>query len=211
VALDHVLDVDGHRPTRVHRAQGFFSRRAWQGVADAALSPETLEEVRSSLEADLREVFGHSDAVATVIEGERATVQVHARRGRFVLAWPPKGRLAQAEGQLGAHARIALELLMAAETPAELFESYRPASDVRRRIVFDALRGYVDETLGGNPFYDDLVVVERGPAMLVFGDDEYALVTDDGNHRGHGILHWKVKRLLAYALTDADEALERAP
>lgn len=166
-----------------------------------------LEEVRAALERDLPELFGHGDARVRVVDVEGHRVVAEGADGRFVVRWPPGEGMVQAEGRLGAHGRIAFEFLLASANPAEFFEGYRPVSPVRRDLVFEALAGYLDETLGGNKYYPDLVTVVRGPAMLVFGDDEYAIVAEDGHHRGHGILHWKVKRLVAYALTDADEAL----
>ncbi len=72
-------------------------------------------------------------------------------------------------------------------------------------MLFDQLEAYVMDSLGGNPYFSPLVVKRRGSALLVFGDDEYVLVGEDGSFKGVGILEWKVKRLVAFALTDADE------
>lgn len=174
----------------------------------AAEVREALDRAAEALSRDLDELFGFADAETRVLdEGGPPRLVVEGAEGRFEVAWPPDDGLTEAEGRLGGHARIALELLLAAETPAAFFEDYRPVSDERRRIVFVALKAYVDDSLGENPYYSPLAFVERGPVALVYGDDEYAIVAADGSHEGSGILHWKVKRLLAFALTDADAEL----
>lgn len=174
---------------------------------DASEIEKTLQQAAQRLEADLQEIFSFDDARARLKSGPDPRLVVEGEEGRFELTWPPDEGLTQAEGRLGAHARIALELLLASSSPGTFFEDYRPASEQRRRIVFDALEAYIDDSLGANPYYAPLAFVERGPVVLVYGDDEYALVAEDGSHQGHGILHWKVKRLAAFALTDADAEL----
>jgi hypothetical protein len=171
----------------------------------AAEIEQALTEAADSLETDLRELFGFEDVQTSVERGPEPRLVVTGAEGRFVLTWPPDEGLTHAEGRLGGHARIALELLLASERPAAFFADYRPVSEAYREIVFDALRAYIDDSLGDNPFYTPLTFVQRGPVALVYGDDEYALIADDGSHEGEGILHWKVKRLAAFALTDADD------
>jgi hypothetical protein len=178
--------------------------------ADAADLERALAEAAQALEQDLVDVFGFEDVDARVEADDSPRLVVDGAKGRFEVTWPPEESLTEAEGRLGAHARIALELLLASQTPNQFFEDYRPQTETRRRVFFDALKAYVEDSLGENPYYAPLTVVERGPTILVYGDDEYALVAEDGNHKGHGILHWKVRRLVAFAMTDADDEVLEA-
>lgn len=168
----------------------------------------TLEELGDQLVEDLASIFGHEEATARVEDGQTLRLTVEGPEGRLSIRWPPTEGLTEAEGRMGAHARIALELNLAAETPGEFWEDHRPVRDERQAHIFGRLRFYLEDSLAEGGYYDPIVVEERGPAMLVFCDDEYCLVSPSGEHRGSGILSWKVKRLLAYALTDADEAFE---
>lgn len=172
--------------------------------ADPVEIASSLEEAGQRLVSDLQEIFDFEDVEADVETEPGPRLVVRGEEGRFEVSWPPGDGLTEAEGRMGAHARIAFELLLASQRPGEFFDDYRPVSEEYRRIVFEALRAYIDDSLGSNPYYNPLKIVERGPVMLVYGDDEYALLADDGSHDGHGILHWKVKRLSAFALTDAD-------
>jgi hypothetical protein len=174
---------------------------------DADELEATLAEVAERLEADLRELFGHEDATARLEDGTPRRAVLEGEAGSFALSWPPEDGLTDAEGRLGAHATIGLELLLAAETPGAFFEGFRPQRDERRERLFDHLEDYIDDSLRENPYYTPLTVVRRGAAMLVYADDEYTLVAEDGTYRGSGLLHWKVKRLVAFALTDVDQEL----
>ncbi len=179
------------------------------GPADQAADlQETLEELGDRLVEDLGTLFGHEGVTARVEDGGELQLAVEGADGRLTIAWPPTDGLTQAEGRLGAHARIALELNLAAETPREFWENHRPVNEERQAHIFERLRFYLEDSLAEGGYYDPIIVEERGPAMLVFCDDEYCLVSPSGEHRGSGILSWKVKRLLAYALTDADERFE---
>lgn len=173
-------------------------------AADTGIE-QALAEAAEALEADLREVFGFEDVEAQAEPAPDPRLIVHGEEGRFEVSWPPDEALTEAEGRLGAHARIAFELLLASSAPATFFDGYRPQTDERRELLFDHVEAFVDDSLRENPYYTPLAVVRRGPAMLVYGDDEYTLVAEDGSYRGEGILHWKVKRLVAFALTDVDE------
>lgn len=168
---------------------------------------ETLAEVAEVLEADLREIFGHEDATVRLEQGTGHRLIAEGEAGSFEVTWPPADELTGAEGRFGAHAKIAFEFLLASRTPAQFFDGYRPQNDERRERTFDILEEYIDDSLRANPYYTPLVTVRRGPAMLVYGDDEYTIVAEDGNYTGSGILEWKVKRLVAFAITDADEAI----
>lgn len=169
----------------------------------------TLEELGDRLVHDLTTLFDH-DGVAAKVEGDRDLhLTVQGSEGHLAITWPPTDGLTEAEGRLGAHARIALELNLAAQTPREFWDNHRPVRDERQAHIFDRLRFYLEDSLAEGGYYDPILVEERGPALLVFCDDEYCLVSASGEHRGNGILQWKVKRLLAYALTDADEAFDR--
>lgn len=171
---------------------------------------EALEQARDAVSADLEEIFGFEDVQARVETQPDPRLVVRGEEGRFEVAWPPDEDLTEAEGRLGAHARIAFEFLLAAETPATFFEDYRPVSEDRREIVFEALKAYIDDSLGQNPYYSPLTFVQRGDIALIYADDEYVLVAADGSRKGSGILDWKVKRLVAFALTDADDELLEA-
>jgi hypothetical protein len=177
--------------------------------ADREEIQQALAEAADQLEEDLREVFGFEQVQAHRETDPEPSLVVTGPEGRFELAWPPTDGLTEAEGRLGAHARIAFELWLASHRPEAFFDGYRPVSEDYRDIVFSALKAYIDDSLGENPYYAPLTFVQRGPVVLVYGDDEYALIADDGSHEGSGILRWKVKRLAAFALTDADaERLE---
>jgi hypothetical protein len=175
--------------------------------ADREEIQQALAEAADQLEEDLREVFGFEQVQVHRETDPEPSLVVTGPEGRFELAWPPADGLTEAEGRLGAHARIALELLLASRRPGDFFEDYRPVSEDYRHVVFKALKAYVEDSIGDNPYYTPLTFEQRGPVVLVYGDDEYALIADDGSHQGNGILHWKVKRLAAFALTDADAEL----
>lgn len=166
---------------------------------------QALGQAAQQVQAALERIFGFEDVQADVDPGPSPGLVVEGSEGRFEVTWPPEDGLTDAQGRLGAHARIAFELWLASQRPEAFFEGYRPVSEAYRRIVFDALEAYIEDSLGENPYYTPLRLVERGPVLLVYGDDEYALIADDGSHEGQGILHWKVKRLAAFALTDADD------
>lgn len=176
-------------------------------AADPTEIRKALDEAADSLATDLRELFGFTDVTATVEEDPQPGLLVEGSEGRFEVRWPPDEELTDAEGRLGAHARIAWELFLASRRPGAFFEDYRPVSEDYRHVVFEALNAYIDDSIGDNPYYTPLVFEQRGPVVLVYGDDEYALIADDGSHEGSGILHWKVKRLAAFALTDADDEM----
>lgn len=175
------------------------------GASDASME-ETLGEIAWTVQEDLGRIFGHEEAQVRVEEGPTRLI-VQGDEGRFVVAWPPEEALTEAEGRLGAHARIAFEFVLASRAPGSFFEGYRPQTEERREILFDHVEAYIDDSLRENPYYTPLVVERRGPAMLVYGDDEYVLMAEDGSYRGTGILEWKVKRLIAFALTDTDEMI----
>lgn len=166
---------------------------------------ETLVALADRLTTDLAELFGHEDATASLHDEDRLRLVLQGQAGRFELGWPPREAMTEAKGHLGAHARIALELHLASQAPAKFFEGYRPVSPERRAYVFERLTFYIEDSLGETGYYDPMIVEQRGPVLLVFSDDEYVLVSETGQRRGTGILDWKVKRLVAYALTDADE------
>lgn len=176
-----------------------------ESTPDASME-RTLREVADQVETDLSRIFGHED-VSVEVEKSPARLTVDGKEGRFVVAWPPDESLTEARGRLGGHARIAFELVLASRTPASFFEGFRPQNDRRRELLFDHVEAYIDDSLRENPYYTPLVVERRGPAMLVYGDDEYVLLAEDGSYRGTGILEWKVKRLIAFALTDTDERI----
>ena len=175
--------------------------------ADREEIQQALAEAADQLEEDLREVFGFEQVHVHRETDPEPSLVVTGPEGRFELAWPPTDGLTEAEGRLGAHARIALEFTLASRRPGDFFEDYRPVSENYRHVVFEALKAYIDDSIGSNPYYTPLTFVQRGPVVLVYADDEYALIADDGSHEGSGILHWKVKRLAAFALTDADDEL----
>lgn len=166
-----------------------------------------LQQAAHQLQAELQDLFGHEDAQVRVLEGEGLRLEATGGAGRFQVHWPPGEQLTQVEGELGEHARIAFELLLASETPEAFFGKHRPASPERRKLAFERLRWYVEDSLGENPYYSPLLIEQRGPVMLVYSDGDYALICEDGGYKGEGILLWKVRRLMAYALTDADEEL----
>lgn len=176
-------------------------------AADRGEIADTLTDAAKTLEADLRELFGHPDVDVWTEPGPPHRLVVAGEDGRFEVTWPSDETMTEADGRLGAHARIAFELLLASHAPEDFFDGFRPQTQRRRELLFDQIEAYVDDSLGQNPYYSPLVVETRGPAMLVYGDDEYTLVAEDGTYRGNGILHWKVKRLVAFALTDVDEQL----
>jgi len=176
-------------------------------ASNAADIEHALQEAADALSEDLVDVFGFEDVDARVEGGPDPRLVVAGSEGRFEVTWPPDKELTRAEGRLGGHARIALEVLLASSAPEEFFDDYRPQNERRRQVFYDALKAYIEDSLGQNAYYAPLTVVERGPVILVYGDDEYALVAEDGQHTGEGILYWKVKRLVAFAMTDADDEM----
>lgn len=166
-----------------------------------------LEEVAGQVEKDLVSIFGHGDAGVRVEGAGSPQLVAEGEEGRFCVSWPPRDGLTEATGRLGAHGRIAFEFVLASQAPASFFEGYRPQTERRRELLFDRVEEYIDDSLRKNPYYTPLVVERRGPAMLVYGDDEYVLVAEDASYRGSGILEWKVKRLIAFAVTDTDELI----
>lgn len=176
-------------------------------AADPGEIAETLAEAARTLEGDLHELFGHDEIEVRTEQGPPHRLVVDGTEGRFEVTWPPRDAMTTAEGRLGAHATIAFEFLLASHAPEDFFDGFRPQTDRRRTLLFEQVEAYIDDSLRQNPYYTPLVVETRGPAMLVYGDDEYTLVAEDGNYEGNGILHWKVKRLVAFALTDVDEMI----
>lgn len=174
---------------------------------------ETLEGVAETMQGDLRSLFSHEGAEVEVREGRPVRLVATGEEGSFSVTWPPSEGLTEASGRFGGHARVAFEFVLASGSPGAFFEGYRPQTERRRGVLFDRLEAYVEDSLAKNPYFSPLVVERRGPALLVFGDDEYVLVAEDGSYRGVGILEWKVKRLVAFALADADDLIfnEREP
>ncbi|MDX1611506.1 MAG: hypothetical protein R3185_03990 [Candidatus Thermoplasmatota archaeon] len=166
---------------------------------------QALQAAGKALEADLQDLFSLTVDKVRVSQGEPLRLEVEGPEGRFAVTWPPQEQLTHAQGRLGAHGRIAWEFHLAQHDPTTFFPDHWPVSPERRDFVFERLAFYIEDTLGETGFYDGLIVEVRGDAMLVYYDDEYVLISSSGQRRGNGLLDWKLKRLLAYTLTDADE------